>query len=145
MANAKISVVSGGTTKTFVIEGFARETMRKSQQTPPLPIPLQSDEFAVLASVMGQVREFTLDFGIFQRTDDYTGGTGSPGSAPYSIADQKKYLMDTIFTQTGNNIYIDELGETFEGRIQDMEFAKAGDDPNSDGCIIRFTRGLAIA
>lgn len=144
MANAKINLVSGGTTYTYTIVGLLRVNDSKTQETPALPIPTQSDDSAILTTVVGQKRELIFDFILLERDDDYTGGTGSPGSSPYSIADQKAWLMDTIFTPTGKHQVVDENGLSFDGRIQSIEFTKQGDDPLSDSAIVRFTRGVAF-
>lgn len=141
MANATIQVVDTG--KTYVIKGFMRLTWRKSQQTPPFPIPTQADDKAVLTALMGQQSEFMGEFIIIDRTgDDYTNGTGSPST--YSIDEQRNYIMDTIFTPGGVHRLTDEQGNVFSGRIQDVEFVKMGDDPMSDSVVFRFIRGLAF-
>ena len=144
MANATISLIKGGVTYTFVIEGLLRLGDRKSQVSAPLPIPTLSDEYAVLANITGQTRIFSGSFLLLERSDDYTNGTGSPGSAPYSIDAQKTYLMDTIFQPTGKHRVTDELGNSFDGRITEIEYVKQGDDPNSDSVVFSFTRGTVF-
>lgn len=142
MANAKIELVSAS--KTYVIQGLLNLTIRKSQQTPPLPIPTLDDKKAVLSTAMGQVLTITADFIILERTDDYTNGTGSPSGPPYSIDDQKNYLRDTIFATSGQHRITDVDGNSFTGRIQDMEFVTKGDDPLSDSCVFTFARGITL-
>ena len=144
MANATISLIDGGVTKTFVIEGLLRLNDRKSQLTTPLPIPTLGDDYAILANITGQTRVFSGSFLLLERSDDYTNGTGSPGSAPYSIDAQKNYLMDTIFVPTGKHRVTDELGNTYDGRITEIDYTKQGDDPNSDGVVFSFTRGTVL-
>lgn len=143
MASATLALQIGGT-QTFVIEGLLRLTIRKSQQTPPLPVPTQPDSRAVLTAVMGQVLEISGDFNLYQRSDDYTGGTGTPGTAPYSIEAQKQYLLDTIFHQTGTHKMSTVEGVNYSGRIQDLEFVQLGDDPLAMGVVFRFVRGIVF-
>lgn len=144
MADAKIKLIKGGTTYTYVIKGLLRLSSRKSQQTPAFPIPQRTDQNAVLTTISGQERRFTGDFILIERTDDYTDGTGSPGASPYSIKDQREYLNDTIFQASGRHILVDTDGTEYIGRIQDLEFTGQGDDPLSDSVVFTFTRGVVF-
>ena len=144
MSQAYIQTGTGGSAKKFLIEGFLTHNERKSQQSPPLPIPTQADNRAVLTSILGQVREFTLSFILIDRDDDYTDGTGSPGVGPYSILEQKQWIMDEVFSTSGTHYFVDEQGTVMEGRIQAIEYTKAGDDPYSDSVTLTFTRGIAF-
>lgn len=137
------STVSG-TTRDYVITGLLTVNERKSQQTPALPIPTLNDTKAVLPSIMGQVRTFTISFLILDTTDDYSNGTASVVYTPTSIEAQRRYIMDTIFTRGGTHYFIDEHSAVYTGRIQDVEFTKAGDDPYSDSCQVTFTRGIPL-
>jgi hypothetical protein len=144
MANAKL-ITDKGAGNTYIIEGLLRLNFRKSQMTPPLPVPTQADDITVLTAVMGQVLEITGDFSLFDRSDDYTDGTGSPGVAPYTIQAQREYLLDTIFSQSSRHQIVLTDGTTvYYGRLQDIEFGSQGDDPLSDSVTFKFTRGLAF-
>lgn len=142
MPQAILRSIVSGTTKDFLIEGMLSINERKAQQSPALPIPTQADDNAVLTAIMGQTRTFMLSFLILDRSDDYTNGTGSLGTAPYSIIDQKDYIMDEIFTTSGAHYFIDETGTSWRGRIQDVDYTRQGDDPFSDSVTITFTRGI---
>jgi hypothetical protein len=142
MTQAILRSIVSGTTKDYLIEGLLSVNERKSQQSPALPIPTLADDKAALTATMGQTRSFTLSFIIVDRDDDYTNSTGSPGSSPYSIKDQRKWIMDTVFTRGGSHFFIDEQGVSMKGRIQDVEFTKVGDDPYSDSATVTFARGI---
>jgi hypothetical protein len=142
MANAKLKTSVGN--KEFKIEGLLRISSRKSQQTPALPIPTQPDDRAVLTAIMGQVLELSCEFTLFERSDDYSNGTASVGSAPYSINAQKLYILSTIFTQSGQHTLTLPDGTAYVGRIQDLEAVELGDDPLAQSVIFRFTRGIVL-
>jgi hypothetical protein len=148
MTQAILRSIASGVTKDYLIEGLLTVNERKSQQTPALPIPTLSDTSAVLPSIMGQVRTFTITFLIVDRdlndNPDYTNNTGSPINSPTSIEEQRRWLMDTIFKRSGSHKYVDEHGAEYTGRIQDLEFTKQGDDPYSDSCSITFVRGIPL-
>jgi len=142
MTNAVIKTSIGN--KEFKVEGLLRISTRKTQQTPALPIPTQPDNRAVLTSIMGQVLELSGEFTLFDRSDDYSNGSHSVGSAPYTISQQKNYLLTYIFTQSGQHTIILPDGNQYVGRIQDLEHVELGDDPYSQSIIFRFTRGIVF-
>ena len=144
MTQAILRSIASGVTRDYLIEGLLTVNERKSQQTPALPIPTLDDTSAVLPSIMGQVRTFTITFLILDRTDDYSNGTAIPAYTPTAIEAQRRYLMDTIFKRGGSHKYVDEHSAEYTGRIQDLEFTKVGDDPYSDSCSITFVRGISL-
>ena len=144
MTQAILRSVASGVTYDFLVEGLLSVNERKSQQTPALPIPTLTDISAVLPSIMGQVRTFTISFLIIDRTDDYTNGTGSPVYSPTAIEEQRRWLMDNIFRRGGTNTFVDEHGAEYNGRIQSLEFTKQGDDPYSDSATVTLVRGIPL-
>jgi hypothetical protein len=140
MANAYITYKNGSTTKKYIISGLLNLREKKTQQSVELPFPFKADNANVINSIFGQVRTFAGSFLVLQRSDDYTNGT-----AIYSTGtpdEQKNYLMDTIFNPLGYHILTDELGNTYNGRIEELEVLKSGDDPVKMDCTFSFKRGI---
>ena len=130
----------GESTQTYLIEGALSVRERKTQSSINLPFPLLADNATIINSIFGQVRVFVCAFIMTQRTDDYTNGTGSPiVSNPY---EQARWLFDNIFKPDGYHELVDEEGTVFNGRIEDLEIAKAGDDPVKDDAVFTFKRGI---
>lgn len=140
MANAILRNYDGGTEKAYKIQGLLNIKERKQQQSIDLPFPFLADNAAVINSIFGQVRIFNCSFIILLRSDDYTNGTGSPSN--YSAYEQRTYLFDSIFKPRGYNTLTDEEETTFNGRIEDLEIVRSGDDPVKYDCTFTFKRGI---
>lgn len=142
MANIKIHHygTGGSNQKTYVVEGMLQIREKKSQQSVDLPFPGVADNGAVINSIFGQKRTFACAFIIMDRDDDYTNGTGSPSN--YTSAEQKDFLMDDVFKVNGYHVLEDENGNTFNGRIEDIEIIKSGDDPIKYDATFMFKRGI---
>ena len=143
MASVTFSHTSGGTTKTYIIKGALQITERKTQQSIPIPFPLLSDESNVINTLFGQARIFDFSFIMINRTDDYTDGTGTPST--YKPHEQKNWFMDDIFQSGGYHVFTDEEGDSYNGRIEDFQAIKSGDDPLKYDCGGKFTRGIVPA
>ena len=142
MANATLTWTSndGNTVKTYIIKGLLQVARRKQQTSVDLPFPLLDDSATLINSIFGQVRTFNGSFLLIQRSDDYTDGTGSPST--YTPGEQEKWLMNDIFQPTGFHTFVDEDGNSFDGRIEDLQVLEAGDDPVKDDVTFVFKRGL---
>jgi hypothetical protein len=133
--------ITGTLSATYKIKGGLEMRERKSQMTGAVPVPFTSDVRAILANLTGQQREFNCGFIMLERSDDYTGSTGSPGTAPYTTRAQKNWLMDNVFTANGFHVLTDENGDQYAGRITDIEVSRRGDNPVSYDCTFKFIRG----
>lgn len=142
MAQAQLKWTNnnGATVKTFVIDGLLSLVRRKQQESLDLPFPLLADNATVINSIFGQKRMFNGAFILRQRSDDYTGGTGTPST--YTPEEQEAWLMDTIFQPSGFHTLIMTDGTTFTGRIEDMQVNEAGDDPVKNDVTFVFKRGI---
>jgi len=129
-----------GTTYKYSVEGFLSVRERKNQSSLDLPFPLLEDNDMIINSIFGQKRIFDCSFIIMVRADDYTLGTGSPSD--YSAYEQRTYLFDTIFKAAGYHTLKDEEGNSFTGRIENMEIVRSGDDPIKFDVVFTFKRGL---
>jgi hypothetical protein len=141
MANVKLHYYKNDVLqKTYIIEGFLSRNERKTQTSIDLPFPGATDEYSIINSIFGQKRIFSCGFIILDRTDDYTDGTGSPVTK--AAIEQRIYLMDEIFKATGYHILEDNEGNTFGGRLEDLQILEAGDDPVKLDATFSFKRGI---
>jgi len=142
MANAVLYHYDSSDTlqSAYTIEGLLNLDIDKSQQSIQLPFPFLDDSANVINSIFGQKREFSGDFIIMDRDDDYTNGTGSPSTK--SKEEQKTWLMDDIFKPRGYHVIHDEQGNSYNGRIQRLRIRKAGDSPLVFEATFEFVRGV---
>lgn len=135
-----IAEIGSSTFNTFLFDGVISYNTNKSQTSVDLPFPGLADSSAVINSFFGQVRTFDITFILRERSDDYTNGTGSPST--YSANEQKTWLLDNIFKSTGYNIFSDEDGVQYSGKIENFTINTAGNDPNKLDCTLTFKRGI---
>jgi hypothetical protein len=141
MTNVRIDLKNraGTVTKSYIIDGMLNIRDRKSQPTTPVSFPFGSESMTLLNTLMGQKREFSGSFIILQRADDYTNGKGTPVN--YSPDEQRTYIQTTLFTRDGFHVLVDEYGNSYTGRITDMEIIRSGDDPVKFDASFAFIMG----
>lgn len=138
MVNQTAAIIKlGSPTKNYYFQGLLTTVMRKRQTTPQLPIPRQDS--AVLNTIMGQVTQFNCSFIILDTDTDPTNGYFPSGATADELRD---FLMTDIFTASGQHRFQDENGDSWDGRIDNLEIRKSGDDPIKFDATFSFLVGL---
>lgn len=123
--------------RSYDFQGLLTVTMRKRQTTPQLPIPRQDG--AVLNTIMGQVTQFNCSFIILDTDTDPTNGFFPSGATADELRD---FLMVEVFASTGVHRFTDEYNNSWDGRIENLEIRKDGNDPVKYDATFTFLIGL---
>jgi hypothetical protein len=122
--------IDGATQKEFVVQGAFDIEEDLSQNTVQLSFPGNGPNPAILNSFFGQKLILNGTFLVFdERADDYSNGSHSVGSAPYSADAQVQYLKTRIFKPGGYHDFKDEYNNDYIGRFERLRFRRTADDP----------------
>jgi hypothetical protein len=128
----------------FKCEASLELTDNISQSVNQITKPFGNADTALLNNAFGLKETIQLSFILLYRTDDYTDGTGSPGTGPYSPEDQKDWIKTYLLQGTGKHFITDHNNNLFEGRFSSFTFAETGDQPVSIPVIATFNVGRVL-
>lgn len=135
MGNLRMRSTKAATTYDYIVKGFEELSRRKSQSVVQYNLPFAQEDSAVVAGFFGQKARFEGSFIIQPRSDDYTGGTGSPST--YSTSEQRDWIWDTVLDADASHFLLDQDSNIYEGKFSDVNIIEQGDDPSK--VTVRFT------
>jgi hypothetical protein len=138
-----ITITNTGNSKTFLFRTVGRLKVRTTGRPIQIPLPNSAPSVALLFRFIGQAREISFDFGLFNDGVDVSNGTES--GTITTIQEQIEYLEDTIFRPNFDDGYTFTCTEhrsgTQTGLIADVEIDHEGGSPNFKTGTINFSVG----
>lgn len=113
----------------------------QQETTTQINFPSQPASSSILLSLNGQTEDVRLSFKLYNNGEDQSNGTHS--SSVVTLGEQKVYLKKEI--NQSNILPVFELethrGETYTGKIEQLEFNEVQGRPNEIDGTMRFLIG----